>query len=507
MKQPPTARSIIRSLFVSPLDWAVLAVPVAVAIRLVPEWNKPTLLFFISAIAVIPLAGWMGRATEHLSHRAGEGVGGLLNATFGNAAELIIALMALSRGLIDVVKASITGSIVGNILLVLGASILAGGARFKRQTFNQTAARVSATTLTLAVIGLLIPTVFHRAADQLGGWSPRAENQLSLVIAVLLFLTYGVSLVFSLVTHRGLFGGPHGGDHASPGPPHPVPDTTSLSASPAAAPAASSVASPAASHDAPPDSLPGAFPDAVPDASRTAFADASPAAVPDASSDARPGTSPAAFPGASPAAFADASSDAVPDASSDAFPYESSVASPSAFPDAAPNVRHGGQWPLWWSLTVLGLATALVAVISEFLVGSIEAARHTLGLTEIFVGVVIVAVIGNAAEHSTAILVARKNKMDLSLGIAVGSSVQIALFVTPVLVFASYLFGTPMDLEFTLPEIVAVALAVWIVQQISGDGESNWMEGVQLLAAYLIIGVLFYYLPEPRHGIPPAHLP
>jgi len=156
-------------------------------------------------------------------------------------------------------------------------------------------------------------------------------------------------------------------------------------------------------------------------------------------------------------------------------------------------------WSVSKAIAILAVATTLVAFMSEFLVGSVEAARESLGLTDVFVGVIIVAFIGNAAEHSTAVSVALKNKMDLSLGIAIGSSLQIALFVTPVLVFASYLFGRPMDLEFSLPEIVAVALAVWIVAGISGDGESNWLEGVQLLSVYLIIAILFFFLPEPGY--------
>ena len=173
-----------------------------------PGWQNDTLLFAIAALAVIPLAGWLGRATEQLAERAGPGVGGLLNATFGNAAELIIGLLALSHGLIGVVKASITGSIIGNILLVLGASMLAGGFRFSRQRFNQTAAWVSSTSLTLAAIGLIIPTIFHLAADQQpGGWSPQAEQRLSVAIAAVLFVTYVLSLVFSLVTHKDLFAG------------------------------------------------------------------------------------------------------------------------------------------------------------------------------------------------------------------------------------------------------------------------------------------------------------
>lgn len=362
---------------IQPLDWLLIAVPLALAIRWVPAWRNDTVLFFVAGLAVIPLAGWMGRATEHLGARAGPGIGGLLNATFGNAAELIIALMALSQGLIGVVKASITGSIVGNVLLVLGAAMVAGGTRFSRQTFNKTAARVSATSLGLAAIGLVIPTVFHLAGNQQpGSWSPAAEQRLSLAIAVVLLTTYILSLVFSLVTHKDLYTGE--GDTHDHGP--------------------------------------------------------------------------------------------------------------------------GEIWPVSRALIVLAVATTMVAVISELLVGSVEAAREQLGLTEVFVGVIVVAIVGNAAEHSTAVTVAFKNKMDLSLGIAIGSSVQIALFVTPVLVFASYVLGQPMNLEFTLPEIAAVLLSVWIVAEISGDGECNWLEGVQLLSVYLIIAILFYFLPEAPHA-------
>ncbi|MHB8519996.1 MAG: calcium/proton exchanger [Limisphaerales bacterium] len=362
-----------------PLDWLLLAVPAAFAIRYVPAWKNETLLFIITGLAIIPLAGWMGQATGHLSARAGPGIGGLLNATFGNAAELIIALMALSKGLIGVVKASITGSIIGNILLVVGASMLAAGMRFNRQTFNKTGARIAATSLSLAAIGLIIPTIFHLSADrQPGGWSPQAERSLSLAIAVVLFVTYVFWLFFSLITHKELFAGPV----SDPG-------------------------------------------------GRDAKVDTS--------------------------------------------------------------------WSIAKAITMLAGATTLVAFMSELLVSSVESARESLGLTEMFVGVIIVAIIGNAAEHSTAVLAALKDKMDLSLGIAIGSSLQIALFVTPVLVFASYLLGRPMSLEFSLPEIAAVALAVWIVAGISGDGECNWLEGVQLLSVYLIIGILFFFLPEPSH--------
>jgi Ca2+:H+ antiporter len=355
----------------TPLDFLLVAVPLAVGMRYVPALHNGPALFVVAAIAIVPLAGWMGRATEQLAARAGSGVGGFLNATFGNAAELIIALVALSKGLTGVVKASITGSIIGNLLLVLGAAVLVGGIRYPKQTFNQTAARISATSLGLSAIALLIPTIFHRAAaSRPGGWTEEAEQRLSLGIVVVLFVTYFCSLLFHLVTHRDLFAG-NGED----------------------------------------------------------------------------------------------------------------------------SMNEESRWPLWQSITSLAIATTLVAWLSEFLVGSIEAARHALGLTEIFVGVVVIALVGNAAEHSTAVWTAWKNKMDLSLTIATGSSLQMALFVTPVLVFCSYAFGDPMTLEFSLPEIASIVLSIWIVGQISGDGESNWLEGLQLLSVYVIIGILFYFLP------------
>ena len=356
------------------LDWLLVFVPVAFGLRYVPAWRSDTLLFLCAGLAIIPLAGLMGRATEHLSEKVGQGVGGLLNATFGNAAELIIALMALHKGLIGVVKASITGSIIGNILLVLGASVFAGGLKHRHQQFNRAAIQSSTTSLMLAAIGLLIPTVFHySAASRPGGWTPAVEQKLSLAIAIVLSCTYVSTLIFSLVTHRQLF---TGGGHDSP-----------------------------------------------------------------------------------------------------------------------KGASGEGTWPTGKSLLCLLVATVLVAWLSEFLVGSVEAARSKLGVTEVFIGIIVVAIIGNAAEHSTAVWVAVRNKMDLSLGIAIGSSLQIALFVAPLLVYVSYLFGTPMNLEFTIPEVVAVIVAVYVVAEISNDGETNWLEGVQLLALYFILAILFYFLP------------
>jgi len=363
-------------LFLKPsLNWLLVFVPVAVVLRIWPQFGNETVLFICSCFGIVPLAGWMGRATEELAERLGHGVGGLLNATFGNAAELIIALVALSKGLTGVVKASITGSIIGNVLLVMGASILAGGMKFREQRFNKTAARASTTTLTLATVALAIPTVFHVTAA--GAWSQATEHKLSLSIAIVLFLTYACLLGFELVTHKQLYGGePH---------------------------------------------------------------------------------------------------------------------------DDGEGQKEARSWSISKSVLVLMVATSLVALMSEFLVGAVEAARATLGLSEVFVGVIVIAVIGNAAEHSTAVIMAMKNKMGLSLGIAIGSSLQIALFVAPVLIFFSYLFGQPMDLEFTLPEVVAMIVAVHLLFQIDGDGETNWLEGVQLLSIYLILGILFFYLPERAH--------
>src|SRR5215203_4751381 len=370
------------------LDWLLVFVVVAILLRFVPSFDNPTALFICSCLAIIPLAGWMGKATEHLAEHLGQGIGGLLNATFGNAAELIIALFALHKGLEGVVKASITGSIIGNLLLVLGLSLVAGGAKFKTQKFDRTAASTSATALTLAAIALLIPTVFHLVAAQVsvasGGWTPQKEQNLSLAIAIVLFLTYIGTLYFSLVTHKDLFVG-------------------------------------------------------------------------------------------------------------------------KALQGAAEEVgkeeeKAGDHWSKRKSVLVLLVATAFVALISEFLVGAVEAARDSFGFTEVFVGVIVVAIIGNAAEHSSAVLMAIRNKMDLSLGIALGSSLQIALFVAPILIFASYLFGRPMNLEFTIPEIVAVFGSILIVQQICSDGESNWVEGLQLLSVYAILGILFYYLPDAHHA-------
>ena len=359
------------------LDWLLVFVPIAIVLRFWPGGANPTALFICSAIGIIPVAGWIGYATEALAARVGEGLGGLLNATFGNAAELIIAGLALSKGLTNVVKASITGSIIGNILLVLGLSIVAGGTKYKEQRFNRTGARTSIISLSLAAIALIIPAVFHLTANKSPeGWSAATEQQLSLAIAVVLLLTYVAMLGFSLKTHKHFFRS-----------------------------------------------------------------------------------------------------------------CEGELEEPEQ------------KWSRRKAIVILILATAFVALLSEFLVGTIESVRTSLGITEVFVGVIVVAIVGNAAEHSTAVIMALKNKMDLSVGIAIGSSLQVALFVAPVLIFLSYAFGRPMNLEFSPPEVFAVVASVYILFQITGDGETNWIEGVQLLSVYVILGILFFYLPEPHAAV------
>jgi Ca2+:H+ antiporter len=357
------------------LKLLLLFVPLAV----MAEWLHwgGIAVFACAAVAIIPLAGLMGEATESLAARLGAGIGGLLNATFGNAAELIIALVALQRGLYDVVKASLTGSIIGNVLLVLGLACLAGGVGRERQTFDRSAAGVGSTLLALAAIGLVVPAMFHFAAESQvarGALSAAREvaleRSLSLEISIVLFATYVLSLLFSLRTHRHLYSGDA---HAAHG---------------------------------------------------------------------------------------------------------------------TPTVGVGR------AVVTLLVATALIAWMSELLVGAVEEASHALGLTEVFVGVIVVAIVGNAAEHSTAVLVAMKNQMDLALNIAIGSSIQIALFVAPLLVFASYLMPAgPMDLRFTPFEVLAVGIAVFVVNLVAQDGESNWLEGALLLSVYLVLAIAFFFLP------------
>jgi Ca2+:H+ antiporter len=358
------------------LNWLMISIPVAIYLEVTHAGAIP--IFVASCIAIVPLAGWMGKATEHLASRTGEGIGGLLNATFGNMAELIIALMALKAGHPEVVKASITGSIIGNVLLVFGLSALLGGLKYPVQTFNRTAAGAGSTLLALSAVALVVPSMFHSVV---GADQATSERGLSFDISIVLLVTYALSLVFVLKTHSHLYSGG------------------------------------AAVHGA-----------------------------------------------------------------------------------EQPASHEGPAWSVGKSVAVLLAATAGVAVIAEFLVGAIDGVAKSAGMNPVFIGVILVAIVGNAAEHSTAILVALKNKMDLAMNVAVGSSIQVALFVAPVLVLCSYVVGpAPMDLLFTPMEVVAVGACVGLMALVAHDGESNWLEGVMMLAVYAILAMAFWFLPA-SHG-------
>jgi Ca2+:H+ antiporter len=317
----------------------------------------------------------MGKATEEISIVVGPNLGGLLNATFGNATELILALVALKEGLIGVVKATITGSIIGNLLLVVGFSMLLGGLRYKEQTFQSVAARLNASSMNLAVVAILLPTAVQYTST---GIEEKTLQNLSVAVAIVLILVYGLTLLFSMKTHTYL--------------------------------------------------------------------------------------------------------------------YDVSMAemenNESELTEEDPSKVNIGKW-----IFILLLVTLGVAIESELLVTSLEEATESLGLTGLFTGVILLPIVGNAAEHITAVTVAMKNKMDLSMSVAVGSSLQIALFVAPVLVLSGLVLGQPMDLDFNPFELVAVAVAVLITNSISSDGRSNWLEGTLLLATYLVIGIAFYFHP------------
>jgi len=363
------------SFFRSAHGWPYLLTPlILVAVALEFAHASATVIFVVSALAIIPTAALMGRATEELAAKSGPGIGGFLNVTFGNAPELIIALFALNAGLQEVVKASIVGSILGNMLLVLGASMLVGGLRRDKQTFNRTSAGVQTTMLLLAGGALLMPAIFELVEGQ-GLPGVNAESidydstveHLSLATAIVLMGTYALGLLFSMKTHRSLFN-----------PEYEEEDTWG--------------------------------------------------------------------------------------------------------------------WSIRTSVIALAVAGVLVGLMSEILVGSISEASESIGLSEFFVGAIVVAIVGNAAEHWVAVLVAAKDKMDLAVNISIGSSAQIALFVAPVLVIASFLMGDhPMPLVFNGFELGAIVLAILVANQVTSDGESNWFEGAQLLALYFLVGLAFYF--------------
>jgi Ca2+:H+ antiporter len=349
------------------LNVLLVLAPVAVVLEVL---HAPSpVVFLAAALGIAPMAGVLGEATEALAAYSGPAAGGMLNATLGNATELIIAIFAIRAGHISVVKASLTGSILGNLLLVLGLSIVAGGAKFETLRFSRTAASSNSTMLMIAATALVMPALFALTifGDLQHHESLRLE-QLSLWTSGVLVLLYLANLLFMFKTHRSLFH--HGGESEAP------------------------------------------------------------------------------------------------------------------------------EMSKRRALIALALATAVIAVLSEILVAEIGPVTRALGMTEFFVGVIVVALIGNAAEHSTAIFMAMENKMDLAMTVAAGSSTQIALFVAPALVFLSVALGHPMTLVFNGFEIAGIFLSVLIVAMISSDGETNWFEGAQLLAVYVIVAVAFWFVTE-----------
>jgi Ca2+:H+ antiporter len=356
-----------------PVHYLGVFIPIAIAVELAHA--DPILVFGAAALGVIPCAAVMGEATEAIAAKTGPGIGGLLNVTFGNAPELIIAFFALIEGLQEVVKASIVGSIIGNVLLVMGAAMVVGGWSRDKQTFSQTAANAQSAMLTLALAALIFPALFQliHGGSLPGVGEERVDfgsdlEQLSLGVAVVLLLSYAAGLWFSLRTHRAVF---------------------------------------------------------------------------------------------------------------------------NPFGDEQEEEQH--HWPVRRAAIYLALAAVAVGVMSEILVGSISEASNDIGLSEFFVGVFVVAIVGNAAEHWVAVLVAAKDKMDLAVNIAIGSSAQIALFVAPILVLLSFVVGPdPMALVFNGYELGALLFAVLIANLVTQDGESNWFEGVQLLALYAVLGLVFY---------------
>ncbi len=349
----------------------LLFIPVSIAAHFL-EWGE-SIVFITAGIGIVPLAAYMGEATEEIAVVVGPNLGGLLNATFGNATELILAFVALKGGLITVVKATITGSIISNLLLVMGFAMLLGGLRFKEQIFQSGVARMNASIMNLAVISLLLPTAVEYTSTGIG---ESTLQNLSVTVAVVLIIIYCLTLVFSMKTH-------------------------------------------------------------------SYFYDVG----------------------------------------------EADLEVEGETEEATEKVN----LPFW--IGVLLIVTIGVAVESELLVDSLEVATSELGLTALFTGVILLPIIGNAAEHATAVTVALKNKMDLSVSVAMGSSMQIALFVAPVLVIGGWFLGQPMDLNFNPFELVAVIVAVLIANSVSSDGESNWLEGSLLLATYTILGLAFFFHP------------
>jgi len=341
-------------------------VPISVALRLVGA--SDVWVFASSALAIVPMAGFLGMSTEELAKRRGAGIGGLLNATFGNATELIICIVAVRNGQIDVVKASLIGSIIGNVLLVLGLSVLLGGIRHKMQLFNKDVAQSHAAMLAVAVISLLVPAIFVGSVRASGRDMSMRIESLSMGVAIVLIVLYVGSLIFSLYTHESLFRDP---DDREADPP---------------------------------------------------------------------------------------------------------------------------TWKQSTAILVLLVCTAIIAIESELLLHSIDPVVNQLHINKLFLGIILIPIVGNAAEHSTAVMMALKNKMDITLNIAISSSTQIAMFVAPVVIFIGPFFHHPVTIVFGAFELVAVTVAAAIAVLISMDGKSHWLEGAQLLATYVIVALAFYFV-------------
>jgi Ca2+:H+ antiporter len=367
---PLPASSALNAFVRTPINWLLIFVPITLILERFEGAPAP-LVFFSAGIAIVPVAALIVRATEQLATRTGDAIGGLLNATFGNAPELIISLVALRAGYLDMVRASLVGAILANLLLALGVAFFTGGLRFHDQKFNPTAARAYSTMMFLAAISMTVPSAFSRVFAPQG--IVREEKLLNVGIACLLLVAYGLYILFSLKTHS------------------------------------------------------------------TAFASV----------------------------------------------------------ETDEGEHHEQQWSVTRAVGSLILASVLAAWMSEKLVGAAEATGHALGMSQIFIGIVFVAIVGGAAESGSAVAMARKNKMDLSLGIGLGSCIQIALFVAPLLVLLSYFIAPqPLSLSFGRAEIGSLFMAVIIGAMVSADGQANWYKGVQLITVYAIIALMFYLMPE-----------
>jgi len=354
--------------------WLLIFIPITVILEHVGKLPPPV-IFFSAALAIVPIAALIVQATEQLAHRTGDAVGGLLNATFGNAPELIIATVALRAGLLDMVRASLIGAILANLLLALGLSFFLGGLRYRDQKYNPLAARTYSSMMLIAVISLVVPSAFSRILTPEG--TIRQEQLLNIGIAVVLLLAYGLYLLFSLKTHPGAFASVDTGDEAH---------------------------------------------------------------------------------------------------------------------------HEGKQWSMARAVGSLIGASVLAAWMSEILVGAAEGTGKSLGMSQTFIGIVFLAIVGGAAESGSAIAMARKNKVDLSVGIALGSSIQIALFVAPALVLLSYFIAPqPLELSFNRAETGSLFMGVLIGTLVCGDGQSNWYKGVQLVTVYTIIALMFYFIPATGH--------